>query len=104
MDWLAFLLRPAHDRHVHPGHAGLCQASKSGDASVGERREMLEAHLAGLRLQMQSLAQSVDALTQKIAHYAGIERSLSQGPGPEKENHGNHPLPARTRQTEGDRR
>ncbi|HET7837243.1 MAG TPA: MerR family transcriptional regulator [Variovorax sp.] len=104
MDWLAFLLRLRTTGMSIQGMQAFARLRSQGDASVGERREMLEAHLAGLRLQMQSLAQSADALTQKIAHYADVERSLSQGPGPEKENHGNHPLPARTRQTEGDRR
>jgi DNA-binding transcriptional MerR regulator len=104
MDWLAFLLRLRTTGMSIQGMQAFARLRSQGNASVGERREMLEAHLVGLRLQMQSLAQSADALTQKIAHYAGIERSLSQGPGPEKEDHGNHPLPARTRQAAGDRR
>ena len=104
MDWLAFLLRLRTTGMSIQGMQAFARLRSQGNASVGERREMLEAHLAELRLQMQSLAQSADALTQKIAHYADVERSLSKGSGPEKENHGSHTLRTRTRQTEGDRR
>jgi DNA-binding transcriptional MerR regulator len=104
MGWLAFLLRLRETGMSIQGMQAFARLRSQGDASVGERREMLEAHLAALKLQMNALAQSADALAQKISHYADVERSLSQGPGPEeKADHGSHTLRTRTRQAARDR-
>jgi DNA-binding transcriptional MerR regulator len=73
MDWLAFLLRLRETGMPIQGMQAFAGLRSQGDASVGERREMLEAHLAEVQARVEALQQSMQVLSTKIAHYRAIE-------------------------------
>jgi DNA-binding transcriptional MerR regulator len=72
MDWLAFLLRLRETGMPIQGMQAFARLRSQGDASVGERREMLEQHLAEVQARVAALQQSMQALSLKIAHYRAI--------------------------------
>ncbi|MGF6348070.1 MerR family transcriptional regulator [Variovorax sp. W2I14] len=80
MDWLAFLLRLRETGMPIQGMQAFAGLRSQGDASVGERREMLEAHLAEVRARVEALQQSMQALSTKIAHYRAIETKVKTTP------------------------
>ncbi|RQO47589.1 MerR family transcriptional regulator [Variovorax sp. KBW07] len=92
MDWLAFLLRLRETGMPIQGMQAFAGLRSQGDASVSERREMLEQHLAEVQARVRALQQSVQALSLKIAHYRAIEakakvetkRPSLSGQGPER--------------------
>ena len=73
MDWLAFLLRLRETGMSIQGMQAFAGLRSQGDASVAERREMLEQHLAEVQARVRALQQSMRALTAKIAHYRAVE-------------------------------
>lgn len=76
MDWLAFLLRLRETGMPIQGMQAFARFRSQGDASVSERREMLEAHLAEVQARVQALQQSMQALSLKIDHYRAIEAKV----------------------------
>ena len=74
MDWLAFLLRLRETGMPIQGMQAFAELRSQGDASIGERRAMLEAHLAEVQAKVEALKQSMEALSHKIAHYRAIEK------------------------------
>ncbi|MDM0009788.1 MerR family transcriptional regulator [Variovorax sp. J22G73] len=73
MDWLAFLLRLRETGMPIQGMQAFARLRSQGDASVGERREMLEQHLAAVQAKVAALQQSMQALSLKIDHYRAVE-------------------------------
>ncbi len=84
MEWLAFLLRLRETGMPIQGMQAFAGLRSQGDASIGERRAMLESHLAEVRSKVEALQQSMQALAHKIEHYRGIEarRPSSSGIAP----------------------
>ncbi|QNK68418.1 MerR family transcriptional regulator [Variovorax sp. PAMC26660] len=80
MDWLAFLLRLRETGMPIQGMQAFAGLRSQGDASVSERREMLEQHLAEVQARVQALQQSMQALSLKIEHYRAIEKRPSRTP------------------------
>lgn len=92
MDWLAFLIRlRATDMPIRRMQE-FARLRSEGNRTVGERRQMLEAHLLVVLEQISALQQSAQVLTAKIALYRGIEHAPSQDPQLVKE-HGNDTQP-----------
>ncbi|MBD9664880.1 MULTISPECIES: MerR family transcriptional regulator [Variovorax] len=116
MDWLAFLLRLRETGMPIQGMQAFARLRSQGDASVGERRQMLEQHLAEVQAKVAALQQSMQALSLKIAHYRAIDRKHPSSPGTAPEGktsddqHTSKPqrqqpaLRARARQAPADRR
>jgi DNA-binding transcriptional MerR regulator len=52
-----------------------------GDASVADRRKMLEQHLAEVQAKVAALQQSMQALSLKIEHYRAIDKKRPSSPG-----------------------
>ncbi|MCR6476754.1 MerR family transcriptional regulator [Variovorax sp. ZS18.2.2] len=123
MDWLAFLLRLRETGMPIQGMQAFAGLRSQGDASVSERRGMLEAHLAEVQARVEALQQSMQALSTKIAHYRAVEAKVKtkrpslSGTGPEgktsDDEHTSQPkqqqqrqpaLRARAGQTPGSRR
>ncbi|WP_398498264.1 MerR family transcriptional regulator [Variovorax sp.] len=122
MEWLAFLLRLRETGMPIQGMQAFAGLRSQGDASIGERRAMLESHLAEVRSKVEALQQSMQALAHKIEHYRGIEarRPSSSGIAPastKRKKHAAAPTPsdddqpraqralrARPRETAADRR
>ncbi|BEP49870.1 MerR family transcriptional regulator [Variovorax paradoxus] len=118
LDWLAFLLRLRETGMPIQGMQAFARLRSQGDASVGERRQMLEQHLAEVQAKVAALQQSMQALSLKIAHYRAIDRKRpsSTGTAPEGKTSDDQrtskpqrqrqqpALRARTRQTPADRR
>jgi DNA-binding transcriptional MerR regulator len=75
MDWLAFLLRLRETGMPIQGMQAFARLRSQGDASVGERREMLEQHLAEVQARVKALQQSMQALSLKIEHYRAIDKT-----------------------------
>jgi len=78
MDWLAFLLRLRETGMPVQGMQAFAGLRSQGDASVGERREMLEQHLAEVQARVVALKQSMQMLSLKITHYRAIERQTKR--------------------------
>jgi DNA-binding transcriptional MerR regulator len=78
MDWLDFLLRLRTTGMPIQGMQAFASLRSEGNATVPERREMLEAHSATVLAQVRALQQSEKVLQAKIAHYRQIEHALSQ--------------------------
>lgn len=72
--WIAFLLRLRAARMPIAKMTAFARLRGIGDATVGERRRMLEEHLSELLAEIESLQQSAAALQDKIAHYRAVER------------------------------
>jgi DNA-binding transcriptional MerR regulator len=85
MDLLDFLLRLRETGMSIQGMQAFVRLRNQGDASVGERREMLEEHLAEVQARVAALQQSMQALSLKIKHYRAIEtkRPSLSGTAPE---------------------
>ncbi|MGJ7611777.1 MULTISPECIES: MerR family transcriptional regulator [unclassified Variovorax] len=80
MDWLAFLLRLRETGMPIQGMQAFARLRNQGDASVGERREMLEQHLADVQAKVAALQQSMQALSLKIDHYRAVEKTKRRSP------------------------
>ncbi|WP_198087152.1 MerR family transcriptional regulator [Variovorax sp. E3] len=78
LDWLAFLLRLRETGMPIQGMQAFAGLRSQGDASVGERREMLEQHLAEVQARVAALQQSMQALSLKIEHYRAIEKKADK--------------------------
>ena len=101
MEWLAFLMRLRETGMPIKGMQAYARLRSQGNATLAERRNLLETHLADVQLQMRALRTSAQALALKITQYRTMERSL---PRQGKNAHGTpprpeRPLPARARQT-----
>jgi MerR family transcriptional regulator, aldehyde-responsive regulator len=55
----------------------IAELTREGDASVPERRRMLEAHRKELHRKMDALHEATDCLEHKIACYASMEERLA---------------------------
>ncbi|MDN6885575.1 MerR family transcriptional regulator [Variovorax sp. CAN2819] len=75
MEWLAFLLRLRETGMPIQGMQAFARLRSQGDASVGQRREMLEEHLAEVQARVAALQQSMQALSLKIDHYRAVEKT-----------------------------
>ncbi|WP_093015963.1 MerR family transcriptional regulator [Variovorax sp. OV700] len=80
MDLLAFLLRLRETGMSIQGMQAFVRLRSQGDASVGERREMLEEHLAEVQARVAALQQSMQALSLKIDHYRAVEKTKKRPP------------------------
>lgn len=101
MDLLDFLLRLRETGMSIQGMQAFVRLRNQGDASVGERREMLEEHLAEVQARVAALQQSMQALSLKIKHYRAIEtkRPSLSGTAPEgKTSDDEHPSKPRPQQ------
>ena len=81
MDLLDFLLRLRETGMSIQGMQAFVRLRSLGDASVGERREMLERHLAEVQAKVAALQQSMRALSLKIEHYRAIDKKGPSSPG-----------------------
>ncbi|WP_080898389.1 MerR family transcriptional regulator [Variovorax paradoxus] len=80
MDLLDFLLRLRETGMSIQGMQAFVRLRNRGDASVGERREMLEEHLAEVQARVAALQQSMQALSLKIDHYRAAEKTKKRPP------------------------
>lgn len=88
MDWIEFLLR-LRTTHMPIGRMrAFATLRAAGDATVAERRRMLEAHQADVLAQIDAMRQAAEALAAKIDHYRRLERSPA--PHPSTPNGANH--------------
>lgn len=104
--WIEFLLRLRTTNMPISMMLAFAKLRGVGDATVPERRQMLEQHLASVLAELQAMRESAQALEAKIEHYRAIEQSLASDPLSDEGNRHEHrqPLPTRTRQTPGNRR
>ena len=75
MAWIEFLLRLRATRMPIRKMQAFATLRSAGEATVGARRQMLEAHLAKVVADMEALRQSAHALQAKIAHYRALEQA-----------------------------
>ncbi|MEL4887339.1 MerR family transcriptional regulator [Pectobacterium betavasculorum] len=79
MAWIEFLLR-LRTTHMPVGKMQAFAALRgAGDATVTDRRQMLEVHHADVLAEIQAMRQSAEALQAKIEHYRLLEQSLASG-------------------------
>jgi len=76
MAWIEFLLR-LRTTHMPIGKMqAFATLRGAGDATVRDRRQMLEEHLITVLSEIEAMRQSAQALHEKIAHYRSLEQSL----------------------------
>lgn len=96
LDWIGFLIRlRATNMSIQDMKAFAILRSK-GDATVRDRRELLERHLSDVQEHLQSLQQAAQVLQDKIRHYRQIEAPPSSA-NTLKEGAHDVPQPIRTR-------
>ncbi len=93
MDWIGFLLR-LRTTHMPIGQMEVfARLRREGNATVPERRQMLETHLAEVQASIKQMQQSAEVLQVKIEHYRMLERSVLQTSNPDERNtHASKPL------------
>ena len=100
--WIEFLLR-LRATHMPIGKMqAFAKLRGAGDSTAGERRQMLEQHLADVLMEIETLRQSAATLQWKVEHYRSLEQSLASGStidGGIADDHQPKPLRARTRKT-----
>lgn len=86
MDWLAFLIRlRATDMPIQQMQA-FARLRSEGSGTAGERRKILDSHLAGVVARIEALQQSAEVLKTKVDLYRQMEHALSPAPQPVKGN------------------
>lgn len=73
MAWLDFLLRLRTTHMSISKMQTFARLRSEGDATVTERREILEHHLQDVQAEITAMQHAVAALEEKIAHYRGLE-------------------------------
>lgn len=75
MAWLEFLLRLRATRMPIGKMKTFAKLRGAGDATVPERRQMLEEHLAHVVAEIETLRQSANVLSAKIEYYLAVEHA-----------------------------
>lgn len=101
--WIGFLLRLRETRMSIGQMLVFAELRGEGNATVPERRQMLETHLAGVLESIIVMRRSVKALQTKIVHYQVVERSVLPNSSPGKEPHDERTNRSTQRRTPGDR-
>ncbi|HLX01479.1 MAG TPA: MerR family transcriptional regulator [Trinickia sp.] len=86
-DWLLFLMRLKATGMSIAGMQAFAQLRARGNATVGERRDMLAAHRDAVLAQIEQLQTNLAAIDEKIVHYAKLEADMTG-------KHENHSQPA----------
>jgi DNA-binding transcriptional MerR regulator len=81
--WIEFLLRLRSTNMSIGMMQAFAALRGAGDATVPERRGMLEAHLAEVLSRIEAMHQSAQALHDKIGHYRSLEQLLERSPAPD---------------------
>jgi DNA-binding transcriptional MerR regulator len=76
MEWIGFLLRLRETRMPIGQMQAFARLRGEGDATVPQRRAMLQAHLDDVEAAIAAMQQSAQVLLAKIAHYRTVEGSL----------------------------
>lgn len=76
MAWIEFLLRLRTTRMPIGKMQAFARLRGAGDATVPERRQMLEEHLTDVLAEIEAMRQAAGALQAKIAYYQAFEQSL----------------------------
>lgn len=71
--WIGFLLRLRGTRMPVASMQAFARLRAAGEQTAGERRQMLEKHLATVVAEIATLQHSAAALADKIAHYRRLE-------------------------------
>ncbi|WP_426812621.1 hypothetical protein [Klebsiella sp. WOUb02] len=106
MAWIEFLLRLRTTNMTIGKMLKFSRLRGAGDATVPDRRQMLEEHLTEVLSEIEAIRQSADALQAKIEYYRGLEQSLAsnsnsdEGYADEQRN----PLRMQASKVTGDRR
>ncbi|NHZ43112.1 MerR family transcriptional regulator [Massilia aquatica] len=77
MAWIGFLLRLRTTRMPIGKMQAFARLRSAGDATVPDRRRMLEEHLADVLAEIEAMRQSADALKEKIEYYRVFAQSLA---------------------------
>lgn len=77
MAWIGFLLRLRTTRMPIGKMQAFARLRSAGDATVPDRRQMLEEHLAEVLAEIEAMRQSADALKEKIEYYRVFAQSLA---------------------------
>lgn len=78
--WIEFLLR-LRTTHMPIGKMQtFAQLRGAGDATVPQRRQMLEEHLQEVLAEIEAMRQTASTLQAKVEYYRSLEQSLASGP------------------------
>jgi DNA-binding transcriptional MerR regulator len=102
--WLAFLRRLRATGMPIAQMRQFARLRDAGDATAGERRELLEAHARIVRDRLADLSENLEIVERKIAHFRGLEEagrslpiSTPQEPRPTRASGGPAAIAERTR-------
>lgn len=74
--WIEFLLRLRSTQMPIREMQQFAQLRSQGDATAGQRQQMLERHLLNVQRQIAQLQQSSAVLDDKIKYYAQLQQAL----------------------------
>ena len=77
MAWIGFLLRLRTTRMPIGKMQAFARLRSAGDATVPERRQMLEEHLTDVLAEIEAMRESAEALKEKIEYYRVFAQSLA---------------------------
>jgi DNA-binding transcriptional MerR regulator len=75
MEWIGFLLRLKATHMPIAQMRMFATLRAAGPATLTQRRQLLQAHLAEVRASLKQMQQSAHVLRAKIEHYRALERS-----------------------------
>ena len=78
--WLAFLRRLRATGMPIAQMRRFARLRDAGDATAGERRELLEAHARMVRERLADLSENLEIVERKIAHFRGLEEASQPKP------------------------
>lgn len=106
MEWIGFLLRLRETRMPIGQMQAFAKLRGDGEATVAQRRRMLEAHLDDVQTAIAAMQQSAQVLQAKISHYRATEASPAAASTSEEGTHHapRNTLRTRTGQASRDRR
>jgi len=105
-EWIAFLTRLRATGMSIRQMAQFAKLRAQGDATIPNRRVLLEQHIESVRTRIDALEEAESALSAKIEHYRALEQSMAPAAPRQskRERHHGKPIRKRSGKTEGDRR
>ncbi|WBU57823.1 MerR family transcriptional regulator [Paracoccus sediminicola] len=83
LEWVAFLARLNATGMKQADRIRYAELRRKGDATLAERRAMIEAHRRAVAAQIRMLTESLDFLDAKIDTYLDMERDHDRDSSPE---------------------
>lgn len=96
-DWIAFLMRLRATGMSIRQMTEFARLRAQGDATIPDRRVLLEQHIKTLRTRISTLEEAESTLAAKIEHYRALEQSMAPAGQRQSKRERHHGKPIRKR-------